>query len=106
MGRPLSKVAHAETKHLLAANLRALIRHRKLTQNALSKVCTVSQKQVNNLARAKTDCGLDVLTELARALGVEPWQLLHPETPKAIGRTSRLARLVTDYVRAAEPDEA
>lgn len=105
MSRPSKRIANADTKHILATNLLALLKHHGLSQNALAKRCTVSQKQINNLVRAQTEsCGLDVLVELAGALQVAPWLLLHPDAPKVIGRSNRLARLVDDYVMAGEPD--
>lgn len=104
MGRPRTKVTNDDTKHTLAKNLTALLKHRLLSQNALSKLCTISQKQINNLVRAQTDCSLGALTELASALDVAPWLLLHPDAPKMIGRTNKVARIVDDIARAAEPD--
>jgi len=73
MGSPIN---HEEIRRTLARNVNALCKLRGFSQNALSKKCRLSQKQINNVCRAKTGCGIDALMEIADALGVKPWMLL------------------------------
>lgn len=76
-------ITNAQIRRVLADNLNALLDQREWTQSELSRRCRVSQKQVNNSARQRTGTGIELIAEMARALGVEPWTLLCPQNLRA-----------------------
>jgi plasmid maintenance system antidote protein VapI len=84
MGSPnISVPAVLET---LAANLRACLDEREWSENELARRSGVSQKQVNNIVRQRTGCGVEVLHELGRALGIQYWLLLLPSLGRPVQR--------------------
>lgn len=79
-----------ETRAILARNLRALARERKMTLTRLADFAQVSKQQLFNVLASNTNASIDILTRLANVLEVEPWQLLAPRPPARKG--SRPAR--------------
>jgi DNA-binding phage protein len=68
----------AELRTLLAANVRAAARRRRVTLTALADFAAVSRAQLFNVLACKMSPTLDWLVKVATALDVEPWQLLAP----------------------------
>ena len=71
---------------LLAKNIRATARQRKVTLTALADFGGVSRAQVFNILRCSSSATLDWIAKIATALDVEPWQLLAPRAGKREGR--------------------
>lgn len=99
MGSPVLK--SELTRKLLARNLRAMLHTLQWSENELSRRSNVSQKQVNNIAAARTGCGIDALDALAKAMAIESWQLLVPGFYTRTEIASRTARLMNAYLAAA-----
>lgn len=81
--------------HPLAALVGRRIAHirqaRGWTQAELGRRLGLSQKWISSIERARTTPQLDTLAKIARALAVQPFELLLPEAPRA---TSDLRRMV------------
>ena len=71
---------------LLAKNIRAVARQRKVTLTALADFGGVSRAQVFNILRCSSSATLDWIAKVAAALDVEPWQLLAPRATKREAR--------------------
>jgi DNA-binding phage protein len=71
---------------LLAKNLRATARRRKMTLTALADFGGVSRAQMFNILRCSSSATLDWIAKVASALDVEPWQLLAPRAAKRESR--------------------
>ncbi len=72
---------------IVAANLRAVRKDQKLSQEVLAKKARVSVSYVSMLERGERTPPLDTLQALARALGVSPLYLL--QELAAAGRKKR-----------------
>lgn len=67
---------------LLAKNIRATARARKVSLTALADFGGVSRAQVFNILRSSSSATIDWIAKVATALDVEPWQLLAPRPKK------------------------
>jgi hypothetical protein len=80
-------------RDILSANLRALMRqHPDL--NTLPKITArsgVSNGTLDRIRRAETACRIDELAKLARAFGVQPWQLLVPSDQRLSDEATTVA---------------
>lgn len=65
-------------RDILAANLQALMRERGKSFAQLRAASGVSNGTLDRIRRAEVATRVDELAPLARALGVQPWQLLVP----------------------------
>lgn len=79
----LSPMPINQLKHDLAKNLSILMERSAdlRSQNALAKRSKVAQTTIGNYLNPDSYAGapsLDKIAKLAVALGVEPWQLIHP----------------------------
>ncbi|CAN5826575.1 hypothetical protein BH11MYX4_BH11MYX4_22530 [soil metagenome] len=63
---------------VVAENIRAAARRKKVTINALADFATVSRAQMFNVLGGTSSATTDWLAKVAMALEVEPWQLLSP----------------------------
>ena len=75
-------------RHILAANLRALMASRQ-DLNTLPKITAasgVSNGTLDRIRRAACATRVDELEPLAQAFGVQPWQLLVPPAVAGDGR--------------------
>ena len=73
-------------RQLLAKNIRAAARERKVTLTSLADFGGVSRAQVFNILRCSSSATLDWIAKVATALDVEPWQLLAPRVGKRESR--------------------
>ena len=72
----------SETGRRLFERLRRLRESCGLTQEALAELANLRYKHYQAVeAGRKPDIKLSTLEKLATALGLEPWQLLHPTLP-------------------------
>lgn len=71
----------------IAANLRKLMDGGTLdNQSKLAKAAGISQTNLSNILRMTVNPQVDTLSQLAKALHVETWQLLaEPETNRLLG---------------------
>jgi transcriptional regulator with XRE-family HTH domain len=65
-------------REIFAQNLNSVLRSAKLSEAELARRSGVSQKQINNTARDRTGTGIEIMTQIAYALGVSAYQLLIP----------------------------
>jgi transcriptional regulator with XRE-family HTH domain len=82
----LSAVANELAKRLLA-RVKQLREARELTQEAFAERAGFAYKYYQALeAGRKIDFRISTVQKLAKACGLEPWELLHPDTaPLAVG---------------------
>jgi transcriptional regulator with XRE-family HTH domain len=79
----------AALRTIVAGNIRAAARRKRLTINSLADFSAVSRAQMFNVLAGSSSATTDWLAKIATALDVEPWQLLAPEqfkrtkTPRA-----------------------
>lgn len=83
-GRPPLEAAQIvdyekRARQVLADNVERLKTRKNLSQNALARLC--GWQSSTNLDRIKKlkDSGINLITSVAIALGVQPWQLLVPD---------------------------
>lgn len=76
-----------QPRHILAANLRALMAtHPELnTLPKITEACGVSNGTLDRIRRAAVATRVDELEPLAKAFGVQPWQLLVPPEEGSAG---------------------
>lgn len=65
-------------RDVLSKNLRALRRRHGLSQEELAYRADVDRTYVSALERGVYGATIDILERLARALDVQPWELLKP----------------------------
>ncbi len=65
-------------REILATNLRSFRRRQGLSQEELAYRADIDRTYVSALERAVYGATIDVLEKLARALDVQPWELLKP----------------------------
>lgn len=63
---------------IVAQNLRRLRAERGLSQDALAFEAEMNRTYVGGVERGERNVSLDNIARLAKALGVEPWELLKP----------------------------
>ena len=76
MGSPI--LFDQTIRETLSRNVTSLLRQHQLSENQLARLSGVSQKQVNNVCRQRTGCGVDAIAALARVFRIPPWLLLVP----------------------------
>lgn len=103
MGSPTLK--SEKLRALLARNVRAMLYTLQWSENELARRSGVSQKQVNNICMARTGCGIDALDAIARAMAVEPWQVLAPGFHLYTDVPARTARLFNAALESARKGE-
>lgn len=72
-----------EVKELVGWNIRQARQARELTIEALAEQADVTPAWLGELERGRQNVSVVVLDRLAKALSIEPWELLKPETKKA-----------------------
>lgn len=65
-------------REILAINLRSLRRRHGLSQEELAYRADIDRTYVSSLERGVYGATIDVLERVARALDVQPWELLKP----------------------------
>jgi transcriptional regulator with XRE-family HTH domain len=65
-------------RELIAANIRRLRKARNLSQEQLAELAQLHRTYVSQLERCVTNISINRLERLARVLGVEVSELLHP----------------------------
>ncbi|KQM17227.1 hypothetical protein ASE73_09610 [Sphingomonas sp. Leaf24] len=71
-----------DTRKILSTNLRVLRGARKKSQELLAEIAGIDRSFISDTENGKYGISIDKLESLAGALGVEPWELLHPDTAK------------------------
>jgi transcriptional regulator with XRE-family HTH domain len=92
-------------RDILANNLRALMASRP-DLDTLPKITArsgVTNGTLDRIRRAVVSTRVDELGRLAKAFGVEPWELLRPHGP---GQLSPLALLLATHLDRCAADEA
>lgn len=87
---------------ILARNLRYLMDQKELTEMALARRSGVSQKSINNVLHRAYRAKLDTCAKLAKAFGLECWQLVMPGMIADFEGQQGLRRLVKAYFNSAE----
>jgi len=63
-------------REILATNLRRMRAERGLTQEALADLSEIDRTYISGIERGLRNLSIDNLERLARALRLEPWQLI------------------------------
>lgn len=88
----------------IADNIQALMDRAGFKSQAdLSRASGVSRTHISVITRNQKSATTDVLAKLARALGVEPWQLLAPKDMLDASTDHRFKELLLNYLRSG-PD--
>ena len=74
-------------RKIVAKNLKALREIRNIAQEELSEKAGIDRSYISDLENEKYGISIDKLGNLAEALGVETWEMLHPLTASKV-RTS------------------
>ena len=67
-----------ELKDVLAMNLRLLRQEREITQEELADRTGLSSRYVGSIERARVSASITVLGKLARAIDIDPCELIRP----------------------------
>lgn len=67
------------TKKLLARAVTRAIDSAGVSRNSWAAAKRLDVKAVERVEKASHNVGVDFMDKLARAIGVEPWQLIHPD---------------------------
>ena len=69
-----------EVRKTVAQNLKVLRHARRVSQEHLAAVAGIDRSYISDLENGKYGLSIDKLENLAEALGVAAWELLHPDT--------------------------
>jgi len=69
-----------DLKEIMALNLRRIRHDRDLTQEALADLAGLSARYVGKIERANVSASVTVLGKLAESLGIDPCELIRPQT--------------------------
>jgi transcriptional regulator with XRE-family HTH domain len=67
-------------RKIVANNLKALRDVKGVAQEELAVRAGIDRSYISDLENGKYGLSIDKLENLAEALGVEPWEMLHPMT--------------------------
>lgn len=73
-------------RKIIARNLKALRDARDLGQVELAVIAGVDRSFISDLEHGKYGVSIDKIDSLASALGVAPWEMLHPLTAANIDK--------------------
>jgi len=79
-------VGGSETRsivRLFAQNMRAARARTALSQEALAEAAGLHRTYIGSVERAERNVSLVNVARIAKALGVQPWELLHPRSSRA-----------------------
>lgn len=91
-------------KELLGKRIRRLRDRLELTQDELAEAVGLNPKHLSNMERGKENPTFDTLLRLAKALKVEPWEMLLFEEESANEQILR-ARIANLLDKASTDDE-
>lgn len=74
-------------RKIVANNLKALREVRRVAQEYLATQAGIDRTYISDLENEKYAISVDKLGNLAEALGVETWEMLHPETAAKVRAT-------------------
>ncbi|WP_286134599.1 helix-turn-helix transcriptional regulator [Methylobacterium sp. Leaf123] len=63
-------------RDILATNLRRIRTERGLSQEAFGDLCGLDRSYVGSVERGQRNISIDNLERMAKALNLEPWQLI------------------------------
>ncbi|EGQ4351191.1 XRE family transcriptional regulator [Staphylococcus pseudintermedius] len=61
---------------VIAANIRCLRKHKKLTQKELAERLATTRQHISDIERCKKNVSIAMLENIVKKLQVEPYQLL------------------------------
>ena len=81
---PTQLPAPDDLRAVLAFNVRLLRVRREWSQEALAWECSLDRTYVSAVERSRWNVSLSNIEALAKALGVQPWELLKPPAEDAL----------------------
>ena len=75
-GRGVKRSHPGALRDILATNLRRLRLDKGYSQEAFGDLCGLDRTYVGSIERSERNVSIDNLERIARALGLEPWQLI------------------------------
>jgi len=97
---PFTKLTTTEA---VAKNLRRLMEVYNLSQPQVAKKAGVSQRTVSNILNAANEPGIEKINKIARAFGLQGWQLQMPNIPDDL-LSSGVVPKVMDALMKATPE--
>jgi transcriptional regulator with XRE-family HTH domain len=98
-----SGMENMQLRQVLAANLRrAMERPGMDTQMAVAKKAGIGQSHLSRLLRCEASATTDLIAALARALGIQPWELL---ADTEATREAALRKMLGEPAEPAPPKE-
>lgn len=73
----------------------------QVSREDLTKRSGLSRRTLDNLRTGNFACTLRTVEGLAKAFGVEPWEVMLPDLPAELVFNGRLRRVVNSYIRAS-----
>lgn len=69
-----------EVRKIVSRNLRGMRDLRSMTQEVLAEVAGIDRSYLSQIENGVYGASIDKLEPLAISLGLEAWELLHPDT--------------------------
>lgn len=92
------------TRETLAANMRRLMADRDWKQAELAERAGIAQKTVSQILTGSSAATIETVDAIARAFGIEVWQLLMPPASTELEKAQELARLVQQVRGSTDTD--
>ncbi len=94
----------------LRTNMGKVIAHARLTEPQFAKRAKVDQKTLWRVLHGSSEPTLDTVSKLAKAAGLDPWQLLAPDLepdnpPLLAAQSERLRQVLTNIRNTKEAIE-
>lgn len=97
----LNVAAVAQPKEIISGNLRALMDLHEWSERLLAAKSKVSQKTVNKVLNQESAATVETTEKLAKAFGLNGWQLMLPDLPTDLLDSPSLQQLFENYVSSS-----
>lgn len=89
------------TKEIISSNLRALIDLHQWSERVLAEKSKVAQKTVNKILNQESSPSAETIEKLAKAFGLNGWQLMLPNMPTDLLESPSLQVLFDNYASSS-----
>lgn len=93
-------------RHVLAENLKGLLKQAGLSGPDLADKAKVDRKSVNNMLNARYDPRPDNVDAVAKVFGLTGWQLLRPGTGDQTVPAAQIETLIERFTEASPEERA
>jgi len=98
------KKGRPQTRKVLANNLRRLMVDRNWTQAELAERAGIAQKTVSQVINEASAASIETAEALAKAFGLEAWQMLMPPVSTELEKAQEMATLIKQMRNSNDSD--